>query len=65
MKSPKTTFVGILGAVSLIAAQLVNLIDNDPETVFNLNVVIEALTLVGIGWFARDNDVTSKQAGAE
>ena len=63
-KSWKTTTVGILAGLSIILAQVSYLLDADPETVFSLEVVFGALGIMGIGLFARDNNVTSEQAGA-
>lgn len=65
MKSWKTTTVGILTAIGIIAAQLSYLFDTDPQTVFDLQVVFAALGVAGIGFFARDNNVTSEEAGAK
>lgn len=65
MKSSwKTTTVGILAGLSIILAQVSYLLDADPQTTFSLEVVFSALGIMGIGFFARDNNVTSEQAGA-
>jgi hypothetical protein len=65
MKSSwKTTAVGILAGLSIILAQVSYLLDADPQTTFSLEVVFGALGIMGIGFFARDNNVTSEQAGA-
>lgn len=65
MKSSKTTAVGVIGGLALILTQVWYQLDTDPTTVFELSKVIEGLGLMGIGFFARDNDVTSEQAGAK
>lgn len=64
MKSWKTTVVGILAGLSIILAQVSYLFDADPQTVFSVEAVFSALGIMGIGFFARDNNVTSEQAGA-
>jgi hypothetical protein len=64
-KSWKTTLVGVAGAIALIATQVVHLFDADPATVFSLEAVLAALALLGIGAAARDNDVSSEDAGAK
>jgi hypothetical protein len=64
MKSWKTTAAGIVAGLAVILTQVAYLLDADPETVFSLEAVIAALGVMGIGWFARDNNVTSEQAGA-
>jgi len=64
MKSWKTTTAGIVAGLAVILTQVAYLLDADPETVFSLEAVIAALGVMGIGWFARDNNVTSEQAGA-
>lgn len=61
----RTTLVGILGAVSILIAQAVNLLDADPDTVFSLEAVMAALAIFGIGRIARDNGVSSETAGAK
>lgn len=65
LASWRTTLTGGLPAVIVILTQLLYLIDNDPKTVFSVATVISALGLLGVSVTARDNRVTSKQAGAE
>lgn len=63
-KSWKTTVAGITAGTAIILSQVSYLFDADPATVFSVEAVISALGLIGIGFFARDNSVTSEQAGA-
>lgn len=63
-KSWKTTAAGICGAVALIGGELRDLLDNDPATAFEISVVIAAITMLAGFFSARDNDVTSEEAGA-
>lgn len=63
MKSWRTTIVGVLTAITLIAPQLLALLDNDPATVFSLDLFIAGLGAMGIGIFARDNDKSSENVG--
>jgi hypothetical protein len=65
MKSWKTTTVGVLAGLSILSLQASALLDNDPATVFSIEAVFAALAAVGIGFFARDNGVTSEAAGAK
>jgi len=65
MKSLKTTIGGIIGGLALILAQVWYQIDADPETVFSVEIFVSGLGMLGIGWFARDNDVSSEDAGAK
>lgn len=65
MKSWKTTTAGIAGIVSVIAAALQAQFDADPNTIPNWTSVI-SVVITGAGLlFARDNNVTSEQAGAK
>jgi hypothetical protein len=64
MNSWRTTLVGFLTAAAIISTQLSALMDSDPNTTFSLEAVFAALGALGIGIFARDNKVTSEQAGA-
>ena len=64
-KSWKTTALGILAAAGILITQAVAVLDNDPDTNFDFNQVSLALGALGLGFFARDNNVTSEAAGAE
>jgi len=63
MKSWKTTVVGVAGAIAILATQVVYFFDADPATNFSMEAVFAALAALGIGWFARDKNVTSEQEG--
>ena len=65
MKSWKTTVLGIIAGISLILVQLTNLLDDNPETMFQLSQVFAGLAALGIGIFARDNNKTSESVGAK
>lgn len=64
-KSWKTTAAGIAGGIGLLATQIQAVLDNDPTTVFSWEMCMLALGALGIGWFSRDNDKTSKDVGNE
>lgn len=64
MNSKKTTIGGIVGGLALMLTQIWYVLDTDPATNLEVSQVIAALAMMGIGWFARDNDVTSEDAGA-
>ncbi len=64
-KSWKTSAAGIAGIVGMLAQALAAQFDADPATVANWGIVIPAtITALGL-MFARDNNVTSEQAGAK
>ena len=60
MKSWKTTAAGVLAGLGILAVQFGNLLDSDPATVFSWEACVAALGAFGIGWFARDKDVSSE-----
>jgi hypothetical protein len=65
MKSWKTTVAGIAAIVASVAAAIVAEFDGDPATTAEWGVVITAF-IAGIGLlFARDNAVSSEEAGAK
>ena len=64
MNSWKTTVLGVLALLAALCQFGTSLLDDDPETVPNFQMVIEAA--VGIGLIlARDNDKTSEESGAK
>lgn len=63
VKNWRTTTVGVLTGAILCLTQLVNLLDNDPETVFTLSLFLTGLGALGIGVFAKDGDKTSEDVG--
>jgi hypothetical protein len=65
VKSWKTTAAGIVAGLSILLAQASTLLDDDAKTNPSFSEIIAALGMLGIGYFARDNGVTSKAAGAE
>lgn len=56
----KTTIVGILAGLAIISTQLYNLLDGNPETVFDGDKFLAALAIFGIGALARDGDKSSE-----
>lgn len=64
MKSWKTTVAGVGGLMSIIAATLTQLTDNDPATNPDWNLIVPLVFTSLIGIFARDNNVTSEQVAA-
>jgi len=65
MSSWKTTVLGVIGGLILILTQASNLLDNDPATLFELSQFIAGLGMLGVGWFARDNNKSSEDVGAK
>ena len=63
-KSWKTTVAGLGGALSIILAQVQVGLEQGWEAVEWSIVVAAITTLIGL-WSARDNDVSSEDAGAK
>lgn len=61
----RTTVVGALSALIILGTQAVYLLDSDPNTVFSIDQFTLGLGMLGIGLFARDNNVSSENAGAK
>jgi hypothetical protein len=64
-RSWKTTGAGLAGLVTLIATTVKQLLDGDPTTNPDWNVVIPLVFTSIIGLFARDKNVTSEQQGVK
>lgn len=65
MKSWKTTVTGIAAVLTAVGSALTALFDNDPNTTLDVTVTASAI-MAGIGLiFARDNNVSSEDAGAK
>ena len=60
----KTTAAGLVVILLAILTQARNLLDSDPATVFDLDAVLAAGAGIGL-LFARDNNVSSEQAGVK
>jgi len=65
VKSWKTTAAGIVAGLSILLSQASTLLDDDAKTNPLWSEMIAALGMLGVGYFARDNGVTGKAAGAE
>lgn len=65
IKNYRTTAVGLLAGVIICATQLINMLDSDPETVFQLAIFLSGLAAMGIGVFAKDGDKSSKKLGID
>jgi uncharacterized membrane protein YgaE (UPF0421/DUF939 family) len=60
----RTTAAGIVAGLSLILAQVGNLLDSDPATKFEYTIVAAAVAGIIAAISARDNKVSSEEAGA-
>ena len=61
----KTTIAGMIGAVSLALPQVQALLDSDPATVCDWNIIVGAVTVL-IGFIAaRDGDKSSEDVGVK
>lgn len=64
-KSWRTTLAGLLAALTVCGPELAKLLDDDPATMPAWGLVLGAVVIgLGLG-AARDNRVTSEQAGAK
>ncbi len=63
--SPKTTAAGIVGFIALIATQIEPMFDNDPETLVNWTIIINAVIALVMGFLMKDGDVSSKSIGLD
>lgn len=64
MKSSwRTTLSGVFAGIVLLLGQAQTLLDDDPKTVPEYTVIMAAIGMISLGWNARDEHVTSEQAG--
>ena len=61
----RTAISGIAGGLVLILQQVVNALDSDPNTLFVWGQVVAGAAMLGLGWTARDDKVSSEEAGAK
>lgn len=64
MKSWKTTGAGIAGIIGMLGTAVSAMLDGNPATVPQWEIVIPAVIGMAGLLFARDNNVSSEQAGA-
>lgn len=67
MRKPswKTSLSGIMAGLAILLAQAMTLTDSDPSTNPDYTQIIAGIGLITMGLSARDNSVTSEQAGAK
>lgn len=54
-KSPRTTLAAIIGAVMILLTQAQAFLDSNPDTNPQLDTIIAALAVLGIGVVAKDH----------
>lgn len=63
MKSWKTTLIGLISGIMLILPQISTVLDEDPTTNPEYQMILAGLAAMGIGGFARDNNKSSQDIG--
>lgn len=61
----KTTLSGVFAGIVLLLGQAQTLLDSDPKTNPEYTVIMAAVGMISLGWNARDEGITSEQAGAK
>ena len=59
----RTTLSGVFAGIILLLGQGQTLLDDDPKTNPEYTVIMAAIGMISLGWNARDENVTSEQAG--
>jgi hypothetical protein len=62
-QSWRTTLSGVFTGIALLLGQALTLLDNDPKTNLDFTVIMAAFGMFSLGFTARDENVTSEQAG--
>ncbi len=65
LASWRTSLAGLLAAIAASIPEIQKAIDGNEATVPQWGLVISAIGLAAVAFFARDNKVTSEQAGAK
>lgn len=65
MASWKTTAGGVVLFLSILFGELQHGFDDKEETQVNWNNIVAAIGALWLGYSARDNNITSKRAGAK
>lgn len=60
LKSWKTTLCGIIGALVMLLPQVLAVLDNNPATIVNWQIVMAGLAMLGIGVAAKDGDKSTE-----
>lgn len=63
LTSWRTSLAGGIPGIAILLIQVAYLIDGNPTTVFDLSIVIAAVSQIITGLVARDNAVSSETAG--
>jgi hypothetical protein len=63
-ESWRTSLFGILAGLSILISQVKTLLDKDPSTNIDISLIIASITGIIAAISARDNKVTSEEAGA-
>lgn len=64
-KSWRTSLSGVFAGIVLLLGQAQTLLDDDPHTNPEYTVIMAAVGMISLGLNARDESVTSEQAGAQ
>lgn len=59
----RTTMFGIISGLMIVLAEAITAFDSDPKTNPSIPEIFAGFALMGLGSTARDNGVTSEQAG--
>ena len=60
LKSVKTTVLGIALGLTIVAPQIVNLLDSDDTTIFSMKIFLGGLAAMGLGIVAKDGDKSTE-----